>query len=180
MASIRTALDTTEDHLREIATRNAETRAVREPVDHILRPRLPWRRSDEAAITECGYNAASVKTISREQYFARLQELGQQRSAMFTCMTCSDTAKRWTDWAGDPRKAVEREIDWECGYGRHRANRRTLLKHELLAIADLIEAHSDEFEQAVLASQQREDWIEQKALRTQKISRRPKHPSGIL
>jgi hypothetical protein len=29
---------------------------MKEPVDHILRPALPWR-GDEGAITECGYDA---------------------------------------------------------------------------------------------------------------------------
>lgn len=33
---------------------------MKEPVDHILRPSLPWREA--SAMTECGLNAASVKT----------------------------------------------------------------------------------------------------------------------
>ena len=32
---------------------------MKEPVDHILRPKLPWR-TGEGAITECGYDAAKV------------------------------------------------------------------------------------------------------------------------
>ena len=40
---------------------------MKDPVDHILRSRLPWR-GDEAAITECGYDASRVKTLTREEY----------------------------------------------------------------------------------------------------------------
>ena len=48
---------------------------MKEPVDHILRPLLPWR-SSEGAITECGYDASKVKALTRPQYFERLKDLG--------------------------------------------------------------------------------------------------------
>src|SRR5215510_8447013 len=87
---------------------------MKEPVDHIVRPQLPWRTARDVAITECGYDASKVKAVTRVEYFARLKELGQQRTAILTCMTCSDTARRWGTWDDDARKALEREIDWEC------------------------------------------------------------------
>src|SRR6185437_2674654 len=87
---------------------------MKEPVDHIQRPRLPWRPADEPSITECGLNAASVKTLPRADYFARLKDLGQQRTAMLTCMTCSHTATQWPTWEEDARLAVQREINWEA------------------------------------------------------------------
>mgnify|MGYP001599520162 CR=1 FL=1 len=37
---------------------------MKEPVDHVLRPRLPWRSPSDPAITECGYDASKVKTIT--------------------------------------------------------------------------------------------------------------------
>ena len=63
---------------------------MKEPVDHILRPRLPWRSPDAPAITECGYNAVKVKTITRDGFLAREKDWGRQRAALFTCMTCAD------------------------------------------------------------------------------------------
>lgn len=142
---------------------------MKEPVDHILRPRLPWR-GDEGAITECGYDATKVKTLTRGDYFARLKDLGQQRTAMLTCMTCSDTARRWGTWDDDPRSAIHREIDWECrgaAYYRTRANDRgQRLRDELLAIATLVDAHRDEFDAALAVIEQRREWLAKKASRS--------------
>lgn len=136
---------------------------MKEPVDHILRPRLPWR-SDEGAITECGYDASKVKTITRGEYEQRRKNLGQQRCAMVTCMTCANTAQRWGDWNDDPRLALEREITWEKpGYYSRSESRGQRLKDELLAIASLIEAHPEEFAANVEAIQRRREWNDKKA-----------------
>lgn len=132
---------------------------MKEPVDHILRPQLPWRT--DAGITECGYDASKVKTLSRVEFFARLKEMGQQRTALLTCMTCSDTASRWGTWDDDPRKAMDREIAWECRW--HREDCGLRLRDELLAIAALIEAHRDEFAAHIEATGQRREWNEKKA-----------------
>lgn len=138
---------------------------MKEPVDHILRPQLPWRT--DGGITECGYNAEKISTLTREAWFARVKELGLQRSAMLTCMTCSQTAGRWVPWEVDPRSAVHREIEWEGYrngyYHSHRDKRGFRLHDELLAIAALIERHRDEFDAHVLATEQRRDWLEKKA-----------------
>lgn len=132
---------------------------MKEPVDHILRPSLPWR--NDAAITECGYDASKVKTLTRPEYQQRLKDFGQQRTAMMTCMTCSDTAGRWGTWDDDPRKALEREISWECRW--RQSDRGVRLRDELLAIADLIAAHPEEFQAAITATEQRRAWLEKKA-----------------
>jgi hypothetical protein len=141
---------------------------VKEPVDHILRPQLPWRR--EGGITECGYDASKVQTLTRDEYFARVKELGQQRAAMLTCMTCGDTARRWGTWEDDPRKALQREAEWET-YGRwgSRDDRGVRLRDELLAIADLIEDHREEFDAHLALTEQRRAWNAQKAA----VSRAP-------
>jgi hypothetical protein len=136
---------------------------MKEPVDHILRPSLPWR--SDGAITECGYDATKVKALTRADYFQRLKDFGQLRTAMLTCMTCSDTAKRWGTWDDDPRKALEREIAWESGW--RRTDRGWRLRDELLAIAVLIEAHREEFDAAVDTTAQRREWLEKKAAREQ-------------
>ena len=136
---------------------------MKEPVDHIVRPQLPWRRG-EGAITECGYDASQVKAITREEYFKRLQDMGQQRAALFTCMTCADTAKRWGTWDDNPGRALDREITWECGgaYWRNRDDRGFRLRDELSVIAALIEAHRDEFDAMLSERTQRREWQERK------------------
>lgn len=137
---------------------------MKEPVDHIVRPSLPWRPAGDAAITECGYDASKVKAITRPEFFSRLKDLGQQRTAMLTCMTCSDTARRWGTWEDDPRLALEREITWERGGGyRARTDRGRRLRDELDAIAALIEAHPDEFATTMSTNIQRREWLDKKA-----------------
>lgn len=131
------------------------------PVDHILRPQLPWRLCTPGGITECGYDANAVKTLTRDEYFTRIKDLGRQRTAMVTCMTCADTAARWGGWEDDPRKALEREIIWESGY--RYTDRGTLLRDELEAIAWLISEHRTEFDAAVEKTGQRRKWLGLKA-----------------
>lgn len=145
---------------------------MKEPVDHILRPRLPWRSPDDPAITECGYDASKVKTLTRDEFAARLKEMGSQRAALFTCMTCSQTAQRYPTWEKDPRRALEREITWECGWRGDRRGHR--LRDELMAIAALVEAHPEEFRAAI----ERREWLEKKAAR--RNTKEPPHagPAG--
>lgn len=134
---------------------------MKEPVDHIIRAQLPWR-DGSAAITECGYDASKVQALTREGYLARFKELGERRSAMLTCMTCSGVIRDHATWDEDPRSAIGREIAWE-GRGRWvNKERGVRLRDELVAIASLIEAHKDEFLEAVSAIEQRRDWLEKK------------------
>lgn len=135
---------------------------MKEPVDHILRPQLPWRTAD-GAITECGYDASKVKTISREDLAARLKDMGQQRTAMLTCMTCVDTATRWLTWDVDPRQALEREIQWEFR-GRWSGNDRgKRLFFELRAVAELVTVYRAEFDELVTRMEGVEAWQTTKA-----------------
>lgn len=134
---------------------------MKEPVDHIERPRLPWRSPDEPAVTECGYDASKVKTLTRKQYIERLKDYGEQRTALFTCMTCIQSARSWPTWSVDPRKAVEREITWESRWRSGKHGHR--LKDELLAIQVLIENHHDEFGDILKTLRQQQEWIARKA-----------------
>lgn len=143
---------------------------MKEPVDHILRPRLPWRDQNEPAITECGYSSASVKTITREQYAARYKELGMQRCAMTTCMTCADTSKRWETWEQDPRQAVGREVEWECN--KWRRERSCQLKDELESLADLAANHASEFAELIRKRRERRDWNAKKEAKPAKPATR--------
>ncbi len=134
---------------------------MKEPVDHIERPRLPWRSVSEPSVTECGYLADKVQSISRDDFFRRLKDYGVQRTGLLTCMTCMATAQRWPTWDKDPRRALEREINWEAGRFKQRKGHR--LRDELLAIVQLIEAHTEEFQTLL----ERQQWIDRKAGRSQ-------------
>lgn len=147
--------------------------SVKEPVDHILRPQLPWRRG--GGVTECGYSSEKVPTLTREAYFQRVKEFGRQRAAMLTCMTCSDAATRWSTWDDDPRQAMQRELEWEGGYRRRDRGNRT--HDELLAISSLIDAHRDEFDAHVRETEQRRDWNEKKAAHAELRKNVPKDRS---
>lgn len=144
---------------------------MKEPVDHILRPALPWR-TGESAITECGYDASKVKTLTRDEAKKRFKDLGRHRTAMMTCMTCIDTANRWGTWDDDPRQALHREIEWERGsvWGLDRGQR---LKDELVAIAGLVESHREEFDAAVNEIEQRRAWNEKKLAMTGRPKQKP-------
>lgn len=146
---------------------------MKEPVDHVLRPKLPWR--DESALTECGYDASKVSALTREDYFARFKEMGQQRCALLTCMTCGDTARRWVTWEDDPRKALEREIQWETAWSRDKRGVR--LRDELQVIAALIQEHREEFEERVASTEQRREWLAQKAAHAA-AKKAPDHTKG--
>lgn len=117
---------------------------MKQPVDHIERPRLPWRTADDQVATECGYDASKVSTLSRDEHFARVKEMGEQRASLFTCMTCAQTARRHRTWDEDPRQAIGREVEWETGWRKQKNGQR--LRDELLAIKALIELHPGDFE----------------------------------
>jgi hypothetical protein len=133
------------------------------PLDHIVRGALPWR---DVALTECGRTVDDVgpdRLITRAQLKTRIDQIGQQRAAFTTCMTCIETARRWSDdpihnlhreiaevyrlhqWMPDPRFGVRRsEKDYER-YQRDKA-RHDLFVRELAAITALIAEHRDEFD----------------------------------
>ena len=144
---------------------------MKEPVDHILRPPLPWRVG-EPGMTECGYDASKVKTLTREAFDKRVQEMGSQRTALFTCMTCTDANRRWRTRDDDLRSLLGREIDWEWGSGFRRDDRGTRLRDELVAIAVLIEKHRDEFDALVEEHARRQEWLNLKAGRGKSLKPR--------
>jgi hypothetical protein len=117
-------------------------------------------------VTECGLNAKSVKTLTRQEFFKRIKDYGQQRTGLVTCMTCMATARRWPTWNEDPRLALSREIDWEGPYWRVDGNVQDRnghqLRDELLAIGDLISAHTEQFQQLLATIDARHRWLERK------------------
>lgn len=113
-----------------------------DPMDHIERPRPPWRNDHQ---TECGRDVSEFASVlTRDEAVAKVKKQGQQRAAMSTCMTCWSTAERHGDWANDPAGVIAREPRWSRGPGAER------WKTELRALGLLYEAHRDEFD-AVMA-----------------------------
>lgn len=108
-------------------------------VEHVYRPNLPWRPEE---VTECGLPAVDVAAvITRDAYVAKVRDLGKQRAAMSTCMTCMQTAERWADWALSPSNVIHRHTEsyWRSG-------KTERIDNELRAIAALIEEHRAEFD----------------------------------
>jgi hypothetical protein len=145
---------------------------MKDPVDHIIRPRLPWRAQSEPAITECGYDASKVRTITRDEFAQRRKDYGQQRAALMTCMTCSQTAARWQSWEEDPRQAMGREVEWESN--RWAKDRGDRLRDELVALAELAAIHADEFRVMMATIKGRREWAERKRQDASKRSK-PQH-----
>ncbi|OYN76837.1 hypothetical protein [Mycolicibacterium sphagni] len=130
-----------------------------EPRDHVVRDRLPWRTDD---LTECGRTLDDVAShITRDQLMWRLKEHGKQRTAFTVCMTCWQTAsdRSRESWETNPTALLSRQMRRGAGgivYFDYRDPARTphvdLMSAELHAIAALIEAHREEFDQRVAAA----------------------------
>ena len=113
-----------------------------EPLTHVLRPSLPWRDAT-TAMTECGLRADSYPTASRAEASAKWRKLGAQRASLWFCMTCVQTAERWPTWDDDPAGCLGRYIERV----RYRDTTESdEFRRELVAIAQLIELHRDDFD----------------------------------
>jgi hypothetical protein len=136
------------------------------PLDHVARPRLPWRHDDE--LTECGKRISGLpadRIITYVELAERVTVLGQQRAAYTTCMTCWDTSERHRHARAEPIQVLRREIEGLGLYPRepmpdehYRSERErrsayaawarhVRLQRELEAIAALVEAHRPEFDE---------------------------------
>lgn len=114
------------------------------PLEHVLRPMLPWR---EEQLTECG-KQPNEHAITRDVFIVKVNKQGKKRAAMTTCMTCFETAQRWPDWNTNPVAVVAREVR-NVTYWGHQDE--SPLRDELRAIALLIEAHPEEFADTLAA-----------------------------
>lgn len=134
--------------------------------DHVIRARLPWRTDD---LTECGRPVEDVgSTITREQLRWRLKQYGQQRTAFTVCMTCWGVARSEDVWETNPTGMISRDMRRGRGAIVYYDYQRPVdgvpqqptgphvdrLSVELHAIAEMIAAHRDEFDQRVQAATQ--------------------------
>lgn len=119
--------------------------------DHVIRATLPWRREQ---LTECGRALDDVASfISRDELVARVKADGKTRTAYSVCITCWSTAsdRRNETWETEPIAVIGREAE-RCGMGRCYASQtpeRERLTNELHAIAALVAAHRDEFDEFI-------------------------------
>lgn len=131
---------------------------------HVVRPRPPWR-SPEHDLTECGLSPTDNESISREDFLQRYRDLGRERTAMLTCMTCLTTFERYggdrripATWEDDPVAALAREAE-KARWSSRGNEKRERLATELRAIIQLISEHRTEFD-AIIS---RIEWGEQQA-----------------
>jgi hypothetical protein len=115
------------------------------PLEHVLRPMLPWRAG---GLTECG-KTPNEHAITREAFIAKIHKQGKKRAAMTTCMTCFETAQRWPDWNTNPVAMLAREVRNITYWGN--TGEADPLANELRAITLLIEAHPEEFAETLTA-----------------------------
>jgi hypothetical protein len=118
-------------------------------ITHIERSNLPWH--DDERVTECGLDAAKHPTWSRAAAVATCKEMGKQRFSLFVCMTCMSTAERHSTWEEDPASCMGRYTEGRSLRWRSDDEGAIRFANELRAIALLIEAHRDEFDEAVAA-----------------------------
>jgi hypothetical protein len=150
---------------------------MKEPVHHIVRAKLPWR--DEPDLTECGHLASEMALVwTRDEAVAQFKELGQQRMAMLTCMTCMDTANRWPRWDNSPVAVMQRECQREGWHHRAYARiyppeaaEKDILERELRALAALVAAHQEEFREMVDGLAETGDLASKRAARAAKARR---------
>jgi hypothetical protein len=113
------------------------------PLKHIYRPLLPWQT---VPLTECGRVASEVEEcMTRPETKTLLNKIGRTRLHFVCCVTCVNRANYQVDsWEDDPAGVMSRHCD--------RGSRRdpnSAISIELRALALLVEAHREEFDQAV-------------------------------
>ena len=135
---------------------------MRDPIDHIERPVLPWRPEDRR--TECGHPVsqfAPERILTRDEVVRKIKDQGKQRAAMSTCMTCASTSDRHEPWEKNPASVVERWIGHSAWRYDHESVR--LLNREFRAIEALVAAHRDEFDSFVEGLAESTDLAERRA-----------------
>jgi hypothetical protein len=118
---------------------------------HILRDCPPWR-DPATRRTECGRQGPDMATVELTEAARLVQAVGKTRAKEQLCITCFETAGNWPRWQEDPAAVVARE----CGAHGGRfgfSGKAEDFSHELRAIAALIQAHREEFDELVTGHQ---------------------------
>lgn len=119
-----------------------------DPLLHITRPLLPWQSE---RLTECGRDADDFRegiVIDRVEVKALLAKHGKQRVSFLCCMTCLGRSNYSFDtWEDNPASVMRRYC--ERSGGGWSGDPNAAINVELRALALLVAAHRDEFDQAV-------------------------------
>lgn len=112
------------------------------PLDHLAREVPPWR---EATTTECGRPLGDVaQIITRAAAVRRWKDQGAKRASFSLCMTCVETANRNPTFDENPIENIRRTLP--AAYAANRERLDTEERH-WRAVAALIDAHRDDFDQ---------------------------------
>jgi hypothetical protein len=125
-----------------------------EPLAHVLRAALPWRNGP--VLTECGkLPGGPAPVLTLHEFVAKVKRDGKQRTSLQTCMTCWSTAARYqaVSWEASPVDVIAREVNWSrasawpigTGGVSDKPTAR-LFRDELLALAELVSRHREEFD----------------------------------
>lgn len=146
---------------------------MKERVDHIQRLPLPWRVQ---TITECGLPIEAHPVISRADLKKRVADLGQQRSAYTTCMTCWNRIGRYPWNKQDETLGALIDYLSQASWGGARDQEATdLMRSEIEALTALIAAHRDEWDEFIAG---KAETVDLAAARLAKAKRRPTARSG--
>lgn len=112
-----------------------------DPLEHVARALVPW--STRTGLTECGRAIVDVAAVIDLQAFAaKLRTQGKTRAAMTTCMTCWNRLQyRAGSWDRHPIDVLSRDL------GRY--DEREVIIVELRALAALVDAHRQEYDDLV-------------------------------
>ena len=126
-----------------------------EPLEHVARVLIPW--STRPGLTECGRKLNDVAAvIDLPAFVAKYNRLGKTRMAMTTCMTCWARLQYGSHyWEKHPAEVLNRDL------GRY--EERAVITAELLALAALVEAHRQEYDDLVAGLQDTGDLAARRA-----------------
>jgi hypothetical protein len=127
---------------------------IQERRDHVVRSMLPWRLEP---LTECGCRISDVENvIALDELDDRIERDGLEPTASTVCVMCWQTSRQSARWETNPIGVIAREAV-RAGLGgsvradlgsREPSSRPEACRfgNELRAIAALIDAHRDEFD----------------------------------
>lgn len=142
---------------------------------HVLRESQPPWRTSIGLVTECGkpievgpddsLTHSGHQVYRRAELAAFVQKHGDRRAVILICVTCYECCRRWEPWQVDPVSAMHRETN-PVG------SRAGAIKDELLALADLVANHQEEYE-SLLHS--RKDTVDFRQARRERAARGAKN-----
>ena len=129
-----------------------------DPLEHVARPVVPW--STRTGLTECGRKISDVAAvIDLPTFVVKFNKLGKTRMAMTTCMTCWNRLQYGAHvWEKNPVGVLIRDLE------RH--DEKAVIAVEVRALAALVDAHRQEYDDLITGLQDTTDLAARRAKRT--------------